>query len=192
MRHRKLTQDRILGAAEALVSGDGIGALTMAQLAAQLGVKAPSLYKHFANLEAVQSGLATRAWGLLAERFAELGREAADSRRLARCLWRFSNAHPGLYACAEARDLQNVSAVQAARARAEARAEWVFERAGLNSLEAQHAWRSLRALVFGFFALSRAQPTGQLSFEDSFSRALGAMNRGWQARRSQGLNESPS
>ena len=180
MRHRRLTEERILGAAEALVAKAGVSALTMSQLAAALGVKAPSLYKHFTNLEAVRSGLATRAWGLLAERFGELGREAADSRRLARALWRFSKAHPGLYACAEARDLQNVSAVQATCARAEARAEWVFERAGLSSVEAQHAWRSLRALVLGFFALSRARPEAQLRFEDSFSRALGAMNRGWQ------------
>lgn len=52
-----LTRDRVLQAAIELVDRDGIGALTMRRLGAELGVEAMSLYKHVANKEEILDGI---------------------------------------------------------------------------------------------------------------------------------------
>lgn len=52
-----LTRERILEAAVALADRDGLGALTMRRLGADLGVEAMSLYKHVANKEEILDGI---------------------------------------------------------------------------------------------------------------------------------------
>ena len=56
-RPRLLTRERIVEAAAALVDAEGLDAVSMRRLAAELGVRGPSLYNHFATkndiLEAV-------------------------------------------------------------------------------------------------------------------------------------------
>jgi AcrR family transcriptional regulator len=51
-----LSRDRVLHAAVELADRDGIGALTMRNLAQELGVEAMSLYHHVRNKEAVLDG----------------------------------------------------------------------------------------------------------------------------------------
>jgi len=53
----RLTTDRVLRAAVDLADRDGLGALTMRRLGAELGVEAMSLYKHVANKEAILDGV---------------------------------------------------------------------------------------------------------------------------------------
>jgi AcrR family transcriptional regulator len=52
-----LTRDRILRAAVAVADREGLGALTMRRLGAELGVEAMSLYKHVAGKEAILDGV---------------------------------------------------------------------------------------------------------------------------------------
>ena len=52
-----LTTDRVLRAAVDLADREGLGALTMRRLGAELGVEAMSLYKHVANKEAILDGV---------------------------------------------------------------------------------------------------------------------------------------
>lgn len=52
-----LTTDRVLQAAVDLADQEGLGALTMRRLGAELGVEAMSLYKHVANKEAILDGV---------------------------------------------------------------------------------------------------------------------------------------
>lgn len=52
-----LSRERVLRAAMELVDGEGIGALSMRRLAAQLGVEAMSLYYHVKNKEDILSGI---------------------------------------------------------------------------------------------------------------------------------------
>jgi AcrR family transcriptional regulator len=52
-----LTTDRVLRAAVELADREGLGALTMRRLGAELGVEAMSLYKHVANKEAILDGV---------------------------------------------------------------------------------------------------------------------------------------
>ncbi len=52
-----LTRERILGAALRIVDGEGMGALSMRRLAANLGVNPMSIYHHLPGKDAVVSGL---------------------------------------------------------------------------------------------------------------------------------------
>ena len=52
-----LTRERVFQAAVNLADRDGLGALTMRRLGAELGVEAMSLYKHVANKEEILDGI---------------------------------------------------------------------------------------------------------------------------------------
>ena len=58
-----LTRGRILGAALRLVDGEGMGALSMRRLGAELGVDPMSIYHHLPGKEAVVSGLVGMVFG---------------------------------------------------------------------------------------------------------------------------------
>ncbi len=66
---QSLRQQQIVEAAWHLLATDGPEALTMRRLAAELGIKAPSLYKHFPDKQAVEAALIDRGfllWGNIA------------------------------------------------------------------------------------------------------------------------------
>ena len=54
---RPLTKERVLRAAVDVADREGLGALTMRRLGAELGVEAMSLYKHVANKDAILDGI---------------------------------------------------------------------------------------------------------------------------------------
>lgn len=56
-RREPLTRERILEAARALADAEGVDAITMRRLAAELGVEAMSLYYHVPNKDALFDGL---------------------------------------------------------------------------------------------------------------------------------------
>ena len=177
---RSITADRILDEAQRQVAQNGLDSLQMADLALALRVKPPSLYKHVPDLNSIRVQLAQRGWNALSDLFAELGRAGSEPRQLGRRWWRFVAKHPGIFEAAEAASLQDQPAVAASRARAEARAERIFEHAGLTDVEAEHAWRALRALIVGMRHIDRHKGGSNLAIDDSFSRALGALFRGWR------------
>ena len=59
-------QQQIVDVANAILDAEGRDALTMRRLATELGIKAPSLYKHFPDKAAVETALIERgfhSWG---------------------------------------------------------------------------------------------------------------------------------
>lgn len=52
-----LTRDRVLSAAVSIADERGIGALSMRQLGARLGVEAMSLYNHVRNKDEILDGI---------------------------------------------------------------------------------------------------------------------------------------
>lgn len=58
----RLTRERILGAALRIVDEEGMGALSMRQLAGELGVDPMSIYHHLPGKQAVVSGLVERVF----------------------------------------------------------------------------------------------------------------------------------
>jgi AcrR family transcriptional regulator len=74
-----LTRERILHAAVDLADREGVGALTMRRLGAELGVEAMSLYKHVANKEEILDGIVELVIGEI-----EVSRDEADWKRAMR------------------------------------------------------------------------------------------------------------
>jgi AcrR family transcriptional regulator len=91
-RERSARQRDILDAARELLAREGIEALTVGRLARSLGIKAPSLYKHFNSKRELETELI--ADGLEAHAAAVDG---ADLRAIARAYRDFALANPELY-----------------------------------------------------------------------------------------------
>lgn len=65
-RRMPLDRQRVLAAALTLIDRDGLGQLTMRQLAADLDVEAMSLYRHVDNKDDLLAGLADLLWAEIA------------------------------------------------------------------------------------------------------------------------------
>ncbi len=57
MQREPLSRERVLETALAIADADGLGAMTMRKIAAELGVEAMSLYHHVANKDDILDGL---------------------------------------------------------------------------------------------------------------------------------------
>lgn len=155
---RGLDGDAIVAAAVRVADRDGFEALTLAAVAAEVGVRVPSLYHH---VDDGLPGLRARVRRLALERLGARLREATAGRSgrpaiagLIRALHGFGVAHPGLLAATvvPADD-------PAGRAAGEAVVAVVFEVLGGYGLEGEalvHGTRAVRAAVHGFAALDAA------------------------------------
>ncbi|MBV9829148.1 MAG: WHG domain-containing protein [Alphaproteobacteria bacterium] len=88
-------------AAAAIVDTDGRAALTLARVAADLGVAAPSLYKHVAGLDDLTFRVATLSVRRMTDNLiaAAMGRSGYEALlAVAEAYRRFAVEHPGLYA----------------------------------------------------------------------------------------------
>jgi AcrR family transcriptional regulator len=97
---KRLDQEQVFEAAEALVDRDGWRELTMTKLANELGVKVPSLYNHVPSLEALRGELQNRTLSQLGEALNRkaMGRAGEEAMRaLAQTYRRFANEHPARY-----------------------------------------------------------------------------------------------
>ena len=76
-----LDRSRVAAAAALLADERGIGQLSLAAVAQELGVRTPSLYNHIASLDALQHEVCLLALGELAARLsaAAVGRSGADA-----------------------------------------------------------------------------------------------------------------
>jgi AcrR family transcriptional regulator len=132
---------KIVAAAQGLLEREGPEALTMRRLAAEVGIRAPSLYKHFADKAAVEQALVAgglnELGGLMARWSAERG---GDLGRIARGYRRHALEHAHLYrlmterpsAGAEDGSVEPLVALLGDRDRA--RAAWAFAH-GMVQLE---------------------------------------------------------
>jgi AcrR family transcriptional regulator len=83
-----------VGAARTLAERDGLEALTLRRLAGELGIQAPSLYKHFPDKAALLAAIAAEVGTELARLLAVWSQErGGDLARLARGYRRFTQEH---------------------------------------------------------------------------------------------------
>lgn len=61
-KRREETRREILDAAWAVAREQGLGALTLREVAARVGMRAPSLYSHFASKDAIYDAMYAQAW----------------------------------------------------------------------------------------------------------------------------------
>ncbi|MEU8752861.1 TetR family transcriptional regulator [Streptomyces chartreusis] len=89
-RYGRLSRERVLASALELVDREGLSALSMRRLGAELGVEAMALYRYAASKEALLDGLVEALYLELAERLdAEPGPDAAEGSPA----WRASLQH---------------------------------------------------------------------------------------------------
>jgi AcrR family transcriptional regulator len=97
---REATKAEILDAAWAIVRADGLGALSLRDLAGKVGMQAPSLYQYFDSKNAIYDAMFAQGNRALAERVAQMPESddpEADMHRVARIFVEFSVEDPARY-----------------------------------------------------------------------------------------------
>jgi AcrR family transcriptional regulator len=157
-----------------------LAAATLSAVAADLGIKTPSLYNHVAGLAGLRRELALHSSRLLADLFSEAtrGREPREAIRAATRAYRsFAAEHPGLYESmlpapkpGEDDELYETMAAPVRVLFAE------FARLGVAEDEATHLIRGMRAMLHGFVDLERKAGFGMpVDLTESFDQAVGLM-----------------
>jgi AcrR family transcriptional regulator len=165
-----LDAERVVTEAVAVAEEVGIANLSLAAIAARLGVKVPSLYKHIGGLDDLQQRVAVRARGDLAEALEAsgggLGSLAAGYRDWAR-------AHPGLYPATLRAPLEGDADDLATSTRAIAVIYSALAQLGVEGDAAIDATRALRATLHGFVSLEAAGGFGlPRDIDRSFARTV--------------------
>ncbi|MGV8840807.1 MAG: WHG domain-containing protein [Bauldia sp.] len=171
-----MTTEAVVEAAAVLADERGMNAVTLAALAARLGVKPPSLYKHVEGLEAIHRAVALKGLRELNSRIihAAVGLSRDDALvALAGAYWRFSIDHPGLYAATLRVSPSDSAEVDAACSIFVGVVSTVLEGYGVVDAEALHAIRAVRAIVHGFVSLDSNGSFGtSANVEESFVRLV--------------------
>jgi AcrR family transcriptional regulator len=181
---RGLTAEAVIDAAAAIADHDGLGAATLATVAARLGIRSPSLYHYFAGADGLKRALALRGAALLRDELARAATSRSPSaalRNVARAYRHFARRHPGLYAAflpaprpGEDDELYRALAEPVAVVGA------LLGDLGVPSRRVVTVVRALRSLLHGFVTLERDGGFGMpedvdASFESAvelFLRAL--------------------
>jgi len=169
---------QVVAVAAELADAGGLDQLTLAQVAARLGVRLPSLYNHVDGLPGLRRELALFGLRQLLDRIsrAAIGK-AADAAVIA-----FAQAyrgyileHPGVYAATvRAPTHDEPERQQLGQAIIDVILA-VLEPYGLGEQGAIHAVRGLRSIVHGFTMLELAGGFGMpLDRDESFQRLLRA------------------
>ena len=154
----KVSDEEILRAARRIVDRDGVAALSMQAVADTVGVRAPSLYKRFADRAALLGAVQRQLFAELGERLelaaARPGPQLA-LRAMADAYRAFARAHPHLYALMFSSGIPRDAAGDAARqAAAQPILSRLRDRVGLD--RALPTARVLTAFVHGFVSMELA------------------------------------
>ncbi len=139
---------QIVEAARKLLEETGAEGLTMRRLADRLGIRAPSLYKHFADKQALEAAIISDGFIELADAFDQATAGSDDPLHATAAAYRaFARAHPHLYRLMTERPLRRDALAPGAEDRAAlplhhavggdtdlARAAWAFAH-GMTNLE---------------------------------------------------------
>jgi AcrR family transcriptional regulator len=128
----------IVDAARELLEEEGPDSLSMRRLAERLGIRAPSIYKHLPDKQALENALVSAGFEEQALLFEAAVASAADPvSAIAQAYRDFAHRHPHLYRLMTERALDRENLVPGAEARA---ARPVVEAFGRNPDLARAAW----------------------------------------------------
>ncbi|GHO61833.1 TetR family transcriptional regulator [Ktedonobacter sp. SOSP1-52] len=171
-----LEYDAIVKAAAELADEHGLHMVTMAMLAAHLGVRTPTLYHYFSGLAGLQRALALLGLQEMTEQLGQavMGKAGDDAVvALAHTLRDFGRTRPGLYeATTRAPESGDAEWQEAGRKVVEIalRALGAYM---LSQEDALHAVRMVRSLVHGCVTLETAGGFGlPLDVNETFKRLL--------------------
>jgi AcrR family transcriptional regulator len=176
----RLTPDLVTRTAATLINREGRAALTLARVADELGVKAPSLYNHVDGFQALERLVALDGIDQLAEacRSAVMGRAGADALgAMAHAYRGFAASQPGVYPLTQvARPDDAEFGEKAARVLEPVVA--MLAGYGLAHDELIHATRTVRSALHGFVTLETQSGFGlAVDVDASFEWMLDSLNR---------------
>ena len=175
-----LDRSRVAAAAASLADERGIGQLSLAAVAQELGVRTPSLYNHIASLDALQHEVCLLALEELATRLsaAAVGRSGAEAlQALASAYRAYALEHPGRYAATLRSPAAQDEALAEAAGRVLAVVTGALRGYGLEGDDEVDAVRALRAALHGWVSLEQAGRFGlPRDVEQSFSRMLDGLD----------------
>jgi AcrR family transcriptional regulator len=180
-----LDHDVVVAAAAELADAEGLDAVTLARVAAALGVRPPSLYNHVAGRDGLLRGVALLGLAELAAtlREAAIGRSGADGLQATAQAYRaYVLAHPGRYAAgAIAAPAPDDAERQAAATAVLDVMRAVLRGWSLDDEQTIHALRGFRAAVHGFASLEAASGFGiKLDLDTSFTHLIAALAAGFE------------
>lgn len=153
---RGLDLDIIVHTAAAIADERGLEEVTLASLAAELGVRSPSLYNHVNGLPELKELLTTLALRRLDDKLASVGDRKPGEEQimaLAEAYSAFAKEHPGLYELTIKAPADGAAVQQELAARLVGRLVAAVEPLGLKEEEAIHAVRGFRSLLHGFASI---------------------------------------
>jgi AcrR family transcriptional regulator len=177
MSHRAgLDRKAVVLAAAELADKEGIEQLTLAQLAAHLGVRTPSLYNHVGGLADLRRELTLLCARDLTSRFtrAAIGKSGEEAIvAIANAYRAYAREHPGLYALIEHAPDPEVPELQAAAQELVEVFLAVLAAYKLQKDDALHAVRGLRSTIHGFVSLEVTGGFGlPLDLDETFRRLI--------------------
>ena len=177
-----LDAERVVDAAAGIADAEGLEAVTLARVAGELGVRAPSLYNHVDGRDDVLRAIAVRGVRELtsALRQAAVGRSSADALTAAARAYRaYARAHPGRYAATVAAPTRGAEEHRAAASEAVDVMLAVMRGWDLEGDDAIHAVRAFRSAVHGFVAIEAADGFGMaVDVDASFDRLVASLAGG--------------
>ena len=151
-----------------------LDAVSLAQVAARIGIRTQSLYAHVEGLDGLRRALALRGLSALGERLAAAAKGSVDGEAIeavVRAYYAFAIEHPGLYDASLQPPGQDPE-LRAAMTTVMGPLNVVFDRYGLDDAASLHWYRIVFAGVHGFAALQR---DGLLTMPGDPATSLGHM-----------------
>jgi AcrR family transcriptional regulator len=178
-----LDSDAVVAEAATLADADGLHQLTLARLAAALGIRTPSLYAHIDGLDDLRARLGARGARELTAtlQLAAAGRARGDALRAIALAYReYAHAHPGTYAAMQV--ASDSAEFQVAGAEVVGLIVAVLRGYGLEGEAAVHAVRAIRSALHGFVSLEREGGFGlPTDIDDSYDKLVAMLDAGLAA-----------
>jgi len=161
-----LTRERVLRAAIELADREGIDAVSMRRLGAELGVEAMSLYNHVPNKAALLDGMVETVINDI-DLPQDINNWQACVREMARSYREAALSHPNIVPLVATRPFNTVDSLKPVEAGFE-----IFKHAGFPPQASVHAFRTLAGFVTGYTLaetgtfFGEADGDGQLTLAD--------------------------
>jgi len=187
MPRQGLDRGRVVDAAVAIADADGLEAVTLARVAADLGVRAPSLYNHVQGREALLREVSLRGISGLSAALsrATVGRSGDDAlAAMAHAYRAYAAEHPGCYAATVAAPADGDAEHAAAAAEPVGIVLAVIRPWELGPEDELHAVRVIRSGLHGFIALEAGGGFAlPLDLDASFAALVAVLVGGLDRRR---------
>jgi len=171
-----LKSEKIVDVAIRIADKFGLEKLTLGQIAAEIGVKTPSLYEHVEGLQGLRQAIRLRGFQALGNVIsrAAVGKSRDDAiRALALELRKFVHRHPALYESTVQTAVGDSKEIRKAADEVLATLNSVLEGFAITGTEAVHAARYLRSLLHGFNSLELSKGFGlSVDLDESYQRMV--------------------